>query len=1322
MSNIIKGSKGCFPGSAIVTTPYGLQKIKAIDPGDKVMAFDRNGKLSEGIVKEVHRHKVRETGDKYIELHHEHGVLTCTNNHWIFCPDGKFIEAGLLKVDNFLVLENGRYSKITKIRELVDDEDEYTLTVVPQHTFVVDGVRVHNKGGGKGGGSTRTPVEDENTLRARQYARVVDVLCEGEIEGLIDGARTIYFNEVQLQNSETGLFNFDGVSWALRKGTSSQSYLPGFPTSESETVVNTRVTKEAGAITFSINDIDVDHVRITMDIPALFQVNASNGDVTKRSVSYKIEIQPDAGGWVEAKTVELFGKCTSKYRKATVLRDLATTYGAGPWDIRVIRLSGDDDSTKSQSQTWWYSYTEIIDEKIRYLNTAVIGYQVNAEQFGTEIPRRAVGIKGLKIKIPSNYDPVNRTYTGNWGGSFVTAYSNNPSWVFYDLLTNTRYGLGLPEEYVDKWTLYTIGQYCDGNVDDGEGGTEPRFTFNGIIANRQEANHVINILASSFRAMPIWATGLATAAQDSPRDPVKLVTEANVVDGVFNYEGSGLKQRHTSINVSWNDPDDFYRLAVETVDDPDGIDRYGYRPLDVVAYGCTSRGQAYRYGKWILETEINQTETVTYQCSFDHIDILPGDVIKVLDPNYAAIRHGGRLADVDSTGGTWVDLDQGITLATGKTYQIDIYKPDGDVLSKNVTTTPDDAVHTRLDFSALDATAIPQIESVFVVTASDVSPRQFRVVSVTEDEKQLFTVRAVIHDPNKFARVEQGITFDDPPFTTLPSADTPLQAPTNLSATEYTYADGESQNFGVLLSWRHPLDQRIREYEVQYRRSSGGYTFFGQTAENSIEIQPLEGDTYDFRVKSVGFAGDSAWATLDNYVVTATINRVPDITGLQVKGGGTSWGGRDCEIEWDALNIVFGDTTSVIDTTTALVIDATADAGDYYIDDDRRAPKLQDYRVEVLKTDNTHLRYAFTLEPEYTYPFEKNVQDNGGNPIRSIKFKVVARDIYGNLSANPATITATNPEPNMSGSSPNITSIFNGLKIDWSAIVPSDTDLLKYKVYLDGSNPPTTEVAEVSHPTTYWIEMNVTANETYYIQIEPYDEFGAGTKSSVPSGIPTPLNFEDIEGELTNRLSITDSLGTDSTAIAVLYDGNKTVGGIAYTSGDWIQYKFPIEQLLDRVTIWFSGNANVYFSTSVNGTDWEYFGGEADHTLTSEDRLVSYGTDSTSALNNYWTANAGANNLNWALFPNRLTMVYARMHILSSTTVRELIFVDQVIAEQIIANALSAITANLGTITTGTIQNTAYPNGGMLIDADNALITIKDAGATTRVLLGKIVT
>jgi predicted phage tail protein len=535
------------------------------------------------------------------------------------------------------------------------------------------------------------------------------------------------------------------------------------------------------------------------------------------------------------------GKTTKRYQ-----RDYRIELPSpGPWDIRVRRLTADSAQTVLQNKTFWDSYTEIIDTKLSYPNSVVAGMQITADQFRA-IPSRGYLIRGLKVRIPSNYDPLQRTYDGAWDGTFVTAWSNNPAWCFYDLITSERYGLGgfIDEDQVDKWALYTIAQYCDEMVEDGYGGIEPRFTLNMYIQAREDAFSVINSMASIFRAMAYWSAGSVTAVQDAPTDPVALFTAANVIDGAFNYSGSSSKSRHTVVLVAWNDPLDGFRQKIEYVEDTDGIDRYGYVQTQVYALGCTSRGQAHRYGRAIIYSEQMESETISFGCGLDGVVCYPGAIINVQDQFRSGVRLGGRVISADASN---VTIDNSVTLESGKVYTLSCVLPDATVEDRTITNAA--GTHSVLTLDTPFSNA-PQEMAIWMVTTPTLQATSWRIVSIAETSKGRLDITALAYRPDKYAAIDEGLILEPINYTNIGANPDPAS---NLTVTEtLTLVALGVVGVKATVSW--DMVSTAVSYIVRYQRENQNISELTATT-NSIDISPLEEGTYTFSVIAVNALG-----------------------------------------------------------------------------------------------------------------------------------------------------------------------------------------------------------------------------------------------------------------------------------------------------------------------------------------------------------------------------------------------------------------------------------------------------------------------------------
>lgn len=733
-------------------------------------------------------------------------------------------------------------------------------------------------GGGKGGGgaSARVAQEAPDSLRSKAYARVVDLISEGEIEGLVDGLQSVYLDDTPIQNAD-GTTNFSGVTLETRDGTQQQSYVPGFSSVENEVPVGVEI-KASQPVVRSITDPDVDAVRIKVSVGQLTNQDTTNGDLNGSAVSFSIDRQVSGGGFVEVINDTISGKTTTKYQRSYYV----PLTGNGPWEIRVRRITADSTSSAIQNKTYLDSYTEVVESKLRYPNSALVALRVDASQFSA-IPRRSYDMKLLRVRVPVNYDPGTRTYSGVWNGNFKIAWTDNPAWCFYDLVTSTRYGLGgyIPESQVDKWALYRVAQYCDQLVPNGLGGFEPRFTCNLYLQTREQAYKVVQDMASIFRGMVYWSGGAITVTQDAPSDAVYQFAPGNVVDGEFAYQGSSAKARHTVALVTWNDPDDFYRQKVEYVEDAAGIARYGIVQSDVVALGCTARGQAHRVGKWLLFSEQSESEIVTFRTGLEGAVVRPGDIIKVADPVRGGMRLGGRIAAATAS---TVTLDQ--ELPADLPWRLAVVLPNGTVEERLMGPVSGRTLTVTIPFSS-----VPQVDAIWMLASSIIEPQLFRVVSVAERDPGVHEVTALAHNPSKYAAIEEGLALQPRSITVLSDIPSP---PTGLAMQESLYRVKDQAQVLVQVSWTEV--QTAIAYRLSYRVAGGNFVSLPLTSANYAEIRDAQEGQYEFSLRAIGITRkESIPATLSATVLGKTLPP-SDVTGFTVQRRVS-----DLMIAWDEL-------------------------------------------------------------------------------------------------------------------------------------------------------------------------------------------------------------------------------------------------------------------------------------------------------------------------------------------------------------------------------------------------------------------------------------
>lgn len=699
--------------------------------------------------------------------------------------------------------------------------------------------------GASGSSSSSAPQsapQHADSIRSVARASILDLISEGEIGGLVNGWKSIFLNETPVQ-SDTGEFNFntDGLIYFSCNGAQNQDPISGFSKIEDAHSIGVKVSTSS-PYNFAITDDDVTAVRVTIGFPQLSFFDPNSGELGPVAIAANIKMVIDDVEVVNY-GLNFTGKSMSRYQ-LSVLVTLPTS-GFTTRSIRVERISADPPDSNTSNLTYVDAVTEIIDGKFRYPNSALVGLFFDSTQFSAP-PNRGYEIHGLKIRVPSNTTTNadgSLSYSGTWDGTFRIDWSSNPAWCFYDIITNTRYGLGkdIDPSIVDKWSLYSIGKYCDALVSDGSGGSQPRFSCNLYIQERAEAYKVIQDMASIFRAMIYWAGGSLTAVQDAPSDPVYLYTPANVVDGVFNYVGASLKAKHTVALVSWNDPQDFYRQKVEYVEDSAAIARYGYIETELYAMGCTSRAQANRLGKWLLYTEQNESETVAFKTGLEGAVARPGQIVSVADPVRAGTRLGGRVSAATTTSVT-VDSDIDQSLNGAVLY---VVLPDGTVEGRGAVSI---AGRTITLSSLLSDT--PAVGTMWIISTPVVSAQYFRVLAVVETEDGFYEITALSHDPDKFDEIEQNIILEPNSISILSQVP---QTPSSVVIIESLYLGSVDVKNKVTVSWDSV--QTAASYLVQYRVDGGNWITLNETQSNDVEILDAQPGIYDVSVVAISTFG-----------------------------------------------------------------------------------------------------------------------------------------------------------------------------------------------------------------------------------------------------------------------------------------------------------------------------------------------------------------------------------------------------------------------------------------------------------------------------------
>ena len=709
-------------------------------------------------------------------------------------------------------------------------------------------------GKGRGGGG-HTPVEAKESGRSKQLVKIVEVISEGEVYGLADGMKSIYFDKTPVQNKD-GSYNFKNVQVEGRVGGQVQDLMAGFNTSEKEVGVGALVKKNL-PLTRTVTDSKVSRLRLTIGVQSLFK-QEDNGDTNGTSVNFIITIGS------RTYPVSISGKYSSQYLQHHTFDNLPSV----PFIVKVERTTDDSTTQRLQNNTIWSSYTEIIDTEFTYPNTALMGVKFDSEYF-SNIPTRTYDLLGLKVKVPSNYDTRTRKYTGMWDGTFKIDWTDNPAWVLYDVVTNKRYGLGgrLGEFGADKWALYQVAQYCDQLVPDGFGGQEPRFTCNVWLTEQRSAYQVINDICSIFRAMPVWNGQQLTVVMDRPADPVWTYTNANVDESGFSYTFSARKSRHNAIQVEYADKENSYEKAIEYVADDESIRKNGLNVKKITAFGCTSRGQAHRTALWLLQTEKLETKTVTFTVGAEGLMHIPGDIIKVADTHYAGTNIGGRVLAIN---GKTVTLDREIT-TSGNSYLSYI---NANAKHQNIKIISVNGAEVTLDQPPLGL----ELYGVWSLTTQQVTSQLFKALSVKEESKGKYTIMALQHEPQKEAIVDNGAKFE-------PVGTTVLTTPQISNIGVAVNADGS-----VSVDSSVTGGNGIVKYDIRIYKDGVLYDVrLGQQSHN-LNIDGLENGDYSVLIQVKNDNGQ----LLSEKTQTFTINKPPAPTGVRTTGGL-----GNITLEWD---------------------------------------------------------------------------------------------------------------------------------------------------------------------------------------------------------------------------------------------------------------------------------------------------------------------------------------------------------------------------------------------------------------------------------------
>lgn len=918
---------------------------------------------------------------------------------------------------------------------------------------------------GAGGGKKSASMPDD-TLRSRAYLQLIDAISEGPIEGVQD----VLINR-------TPISNIKDSNYQVRLGMPDDETLNGFDSTESFVQVGTEIDWEIGPTIRTITDQTVDAVKIHMNLNTIYSLGRG-GQMQTGSTGWRVDVKPAGGDWQEMVVQDLDNhKATSPVQ----FQHNIALPGSGPWDIRV-RPRYETDRENVEERVQWAGYSTVINGKLAYPHTAIVGINLSAEHVGSSMPSRHYRVKGRKILVPSNYDPIARTYSGVWDGTFKRAWSNCPPWILYDMVENNIFGVRdhIDISTVNKWHLYTIAQYCDALVPSGykdsQGNPimEPRYTYNGAITDKQQALDAFRSITTVWRGMGFYSLSQLFTTVDMPQDPTFIYGPSNVIGGRFEYSTSSVKARHSVVLVRFNDPNNLFEPAIEPVIDDKALKQFGWREKTLELAGCSSRSLAHRYGRWVIDTEHNETETVSFSVSLDSVHALPGEIIAVSDPRRVQARLSGRVVSVTNDGTTRrIVLDQPVPDGVSNPVTLRVQKTDGTlaVLTGNIGTN-----RTRINFTTENAPVGIVENAVYILSSAQVAPRLFRILSIDEEtssgaENVIFNITALEYDPTKFARVEYGIQFEQTP-TSLPVLT--VNAPTNFVASSRVYTTGSQIRTDIEIGWTPPVGSVIREYRVYANTPTQMGLLVGTTAQNSITHSTFEAGLYQFRIVAVSYSGEVSEPLVGEFtaegIEAIEVGVVTDlVNAATLQGGTTTFGGKDVRLSWRNMmrvssvsGIVEVDSDDAIYSHTLL---------EFY----HGGSKVRTQRV----TGNSFI---------YTFDMNKSDAATIGSPNASREFTVQVRvvDKGGRVSAPTSITLRNNPPPVIV---PTIKNENNFMNISWPA--PSaDQDLVGYLVFVKDTDA----TAEGQTPTATTLSNSYRfegiSNTQYYVTVVAYDSFG----------------------------------------------------------------------------------------------------------------------------------------------------------------------------------------------------------------------------------------
>lgn len=858
VGGLLGGGGGCFVAGTLVAVPGGFKEIQDIQPGDAVYSFKPTGEIVVGWVSSTNKHEKFKV-NRYKLWQTE---FVATPNHHVLTENYGYKQLQNFTITECLVDAIGELQPLMAVESITETATVYNFIVEGWHNYLITekGIRVSNGGGGKKGHTAKT---EDDAYKSNATAYIIELLSAGPVEGLIGGAQGIYLDKTPVQNADSS-YNFKNFQYDFRNGTQFQTYMPGYGDEiSSEKDVSAEV-KQLLPVSRTIISSQIDGIRVR--VGAQQQEYKDNGDVVGMTLNYKIYVKQGGGAFELRVNETRSGRLSTltEFEYYLPVNNLGGTVDTFTVKIEKVNADIPESDTKKQQVLKWQSYTEVIETKLNYAHSAIIGEQFNPKEFGS-IPSRQYKIGGILFQIPTNatVHPTNRglDFTGTWDGTFKPApiACSDPAWVAYYLLTDEVNGLGryIDTSTIDKWSLYRCSQYNNQYVPDGLGGTERRFSCNTVIQQREDAWKLLEAVFTAFNCSHYWADGTVYFVQDRPLDPGEeykwQFSQADVEGGTFSYSRSALRSRSSVAYVTWNDPSDFYNQTTEPVEDPEALAKYGYKEIDFAAFGCTSRGQAIRKGRYVLFSNNQEVETVTFSCRSWAAYVRPGEVIQIADARRAAIRYGGLVSSATAAS---VTLDAPIAILSSG-YRITCMMPDGTLQTRNVANSLGSTQTVNISGSF---TQIPLPESNWVISAPSVLPQLFRVMSNSSDpaDPTKHTIAATQYIPAKYDFIEKGWSIPDTPTRqTIPTVVSKPRSPA-LASTAI------SGSLTLVVSWQQPLssdgsiDPFIDSYEVEYSRDNATWQQTQTTSGTSVLYENVAPGVYFARVRSVDISGNSS--------------------------------------------------------------------------------------------------------------------------------------------------------------------------------------------------------------------------------------------------------------------------------------------------------------------------------------------------------------------------------------------------------------------------------------------------------------------------------